>query len=94
MEAIRKKHDEICIDSRSNGVSHTHGLYSYRGLSGNRNHHNPWWLKSVYQTCDDGIMKPFKTSFTALCQQWKVSEYAWLGGTGKIPTPGRAEVLQ
>ena len=49
---------------------------------------------SVCQPCDVGIMKPFKTRFTTLCQDWKVAEQARLGGTGKIPASSRGEVLQ
>ena len=39
-------------------------------------------------------MKPLETRFTSLCQDWKVAEYALLGGTGKIPAPSRDKVLQ
>ena len=46
------------------------------------------------QPCDVGIMKLLKTSFTSLCQDWKVVEHARLGGTGKIQAPSRAKVLQ
>ena len=54
----------------------------------------PGGFTSVCQPCDVGIMKPFKTRFTSLCQDWKVAEYARHGGTGKIPTPSRVEVLE
>ncbi len=49
---------------------------------------------SVGLLCDAGIIKPLKTRLIQLCQQRKVSEYTRLGGTGKIPVPGRQEVLQ
>ncbi len=54
----------------------------------------PGGFTSICEPCDDGIMKLFKTRLTELCQQWKVSEYQRLGGIGRIPIPGRAEVLQ
>ena len=49
----------------------------------------PAGFKSVSQPCDAEIMKPLKTELVELCQSWKVAEYNRLGGTGKIPVPGR-----
>ena len=54
----------------------------------------PAGFKSVSQPCDVGIMKPLKTELVELCQYWKVAEYNRLGGTRKIPVPGRIQVLQ
>ena len=54
----------------------------------------PGGFTSVSQSCDVGIMKPFKTRFVDLCQEWKVSEYARLGGTGKITILGRVQILE
>ncbi len=53
----------------------------------------PGGFTSVCQPCDVGIMKPFKMRLIDLCEQWKITEYARMGGVGKIPTPGRAQVL-
>ena len=39
-------------------------------------------------------MRPFKGRLAELCQDWKVVAYEHIGGTGKIPVPGRAEVLE
>ena len=39
----------------------------------------------VNQPYDVRILKPFKSRFTLLCQDWKVAEYARLGGISKIP---------
>ena len=54
----------------------------------------PGDFTSVCQARDVGIVKPFKTRFTTLCQDWKVADYSGLGGTGKIPAQSRDEVLQ
>ena len=54
----------------------------------------PGGFTSVCQPCDVGIMKPFKNLLVEHCQAWKVAEYIRLGGTGKIPIPGRKQVLE
>ena len=54
----------------------------------------PGGFTSVCSPCDVGIIKPFKTRFIEACQQWKTAEYRRMGGTGKIPVPGRKQVLE
>ncbi len=54
----------------------------------------PRGFTSLCQPCHVGIMKPFKTQLLELCQQWKVAEYQRFGGIGRIPIPGRTEVLR
>ena len=38
-------------------------------------------------------MRPFKARLVELFQDWKFAEFESVGGTGKIPVPGRAEIL-
>lgn len=78
MQAIRRKHDEIFTDSRSNRVSHTSELVDTGDELGTRIITIPDGFTSVCQPCDFGIMKSLKTRFTKLCQDWKVAEYARL----------------
>ena len=49
---------------------------------------------SFFQPCDVGIMKPFKSGFVYQCQDLKVKEYARLGSTGKISSPGCVEIRE
>ena len=75
--------------------SHTHpDFIDTAGELGTRVIAIPGGFTSVCQARDVGFVRPFKTRFTTLCQDWKVAEYAGLGGTGKIPAPSRGEVLQ
>ena len=51
-------------------------------------------FRSVCQPCHVGIIKTFKTRFIEACQKWKTDEYRRIGGSGKIPVPGRKQVLE
>ena len=46
------------------------------------------------EPCNIGIMRPFEKRFTALCQLWKIAEFARLRETGEILTSVQAKVLQ
>ena len=63
-------------------------------LLGTRVTEIPGGFTSISQPCDVGIMKPLKTGFVDLCQDWKVAEYARLGGTRKISIPGGKQILE
>ena len=45
------------------------------------------------QPCDVQIMRPFKMRLAEMCQAWKVSKYFHMGGSGRIPSPARIDVL-
>ena len=48
----------------------------------------------VFQPCDVVVIMPFKTTLIEACQIWKTDEYTRMGGSGKIPVPGRKQVLE
>ena len=50
-------------------------------------------LTYVCQTCDVGIMKPFKMRLAEMCHAWKMSKYSNMGVSGKIPSSARSDVL-
>ena len=54
----------------------------------------PGGFTYVSRPCDVGIMKLFKPEFLDLYQEWKVTEDAELGGTGKIPILGRVQIFE
>ena len=63
-------------------------------LLGTRGIKIPVGFTSLSQPRDVGVKKTFKTGFVELCQNWKLAEYARLGGIGKILIPGRVEILE
>jgi len=53
----------------------------------------PGGQTSVSQPADVGVNFPLKTRLRKKCCDWKVLKYAEQGGVGKMPTPGRVEVV-
>ena len=54
----------------------------------------PGGFTTVSLPQDVGVIKTFKTRLVKLCQKSKLDEYTRLGGTGKIPTPGKEKVSE
>ena len=94
METLHTEKLKICSLIGCNGKSHHTDFIDAIDERGTQVIQIPGGFTSVCQPCDAGILKPFKTRLAEKCQDWKVCKYSNMGGSGKIPSPARSDVLE